>query len=117
MNTLYITSTGRVLLDENNNPCSLERTREGINNVFYIKEDTKVIYKKGEENITLDAKAGDILVSFYENEFPNKVIVVNNKEWQENLTKYEEWEQKRKEEWAAAKNAECGDCEAKCADY
>jgi hypothetical protein len=113
MNTLYITRSGRILLDENNTPKSFDRSRSSIDDVFFIKEDTKVVFERGEYKAELDAKAGDIVVTFYEEHFPNRVIVVNNEQWKENLETYEAWEQIQKEEWAAKKvNGDpCCDCE------
>lgn len=117
MNTLYITSTGRIMLDENNVPHPCDYSREGINNIFHIKEDTNVVYEKGDVKTTLEAKAGDIVISFYEDEFPNKIIIVDSKEWKENLEAYEAYQQKQKEEWAKRKAEgcdKCCDCECAC---
>ena len=65
MRTLYISETGRILLDENNTPHAVNHSREAVNNVFFLKEDTTVIYSKNGESKTINAKAGDIVVSFY----------------------------------------------------
>lgn len=117
MNTLYITRSGRILLDENNTPHPVDHSRSAIDNLFYVKEDTKVVYEKGEEKVECDAKAGDLVITFYEEQFPNKIIIVDNAQWKENINSYEEYEQKRKEEWAK-RNAEncdkCCDCECTC---
>ena len=71
------------------------------------------IYEKGDKKTTVDCKAGDIVITFYEKEFPNPVIVVNNEQWEENINTYETNEQKRKEEWAA-KQKECCECCENC---
>lgn len=114
MNKLYITTSGRVLIDENGTPHPFDYSREGISNIYFLKEDTTVVYERGEIKETIDAKAGDIIVSFYEEDFPNKVIVVNNDKWKENFIAYEEEQQKLKEKWAkekAEKNCcDCGEC-------
>ena len=112
MNTLYISRTGRIMLDENNNPKPFDRSRASIDDIFFIKEDTKVVFDRGEYKAELEAKAGDIVVTFYEEQFPNKVIVVNNEQWKENLETYEAWDQKQKEEWAKKKSDPC--CENCC---
>ena len=119
MNTLYISRTGRIMLDENNSPKPFDRSRNSIDDVFFIKEDTKIVFERGEYKTELEAKAGDIVVTFYEEQFPNRVIVVNNEQWKENLETYEAWEQKRKEEWAANNSNPCskpccGDCKCEC---
>lgn len=108
MNTLYITGTGRVQLDENNNPVNLKSYRSCIDDIYPISEDTKIIYKKGETDMTVDAKAGDLIIVFYENSYPNKVINVNSDAWKENIRSYDDAIQKAKEDWA---NKHCDDCE------
>ena len=112
MNTLYISRTGRIMLDENNNPKPFDCSRSSIDNVFFVKEDTKVVFDRGETKSELEAKAGDIVVTFYEKQFPNKVIVVNNEQWKENLEAYEAWEQDAKLKWAENNSDPC--CENCC---
>ena len=114
MNTLYISRTGRIMLDENNNPKPFDRSRASIDDIFFIKEDTKVVFDRGEYKTELEATAGDIVVTFYEEQFPNRVIVVNNEQWKENLEAYAVWEQKQKEEWAEKKSDPCCECCCKC---
>lgn len=113
MNTIYVTDTGRVMVTEDGNVKPFNSSREGISNIFRLKEDTKIIYERGETSTTLDAKAGDIVVLFYEKKFPNPIIVVENKEWSDNIIAYEDFEQKQKEEWAK-KCEECDQCESCC---
>lgn len=116
MNTLYISRSGRIMLDENNNPKPFDSSRNSIDDIYFVKEDTKVVFNRGENKSEVEAKAGDIVVTFYENQFPNRVIVVNSEQWKENLEAYEAYEQKMKEEWAKKndendlKPCECCDC-------
>lgn len=112
MKTTYITNTGKVTLDENNVPMPFDSSRNGIDYVYMVNEDQKIVYKRGNANVELEAKAGDIIVAFYENQFPNRAIVISSKEWAENIKAYEEYDQKRKEEWAAKKCdvCECPEC-------
>lgn len=114
MNTLYISRTGRIMLDENNSPKPFDRSRSSIDDVFFIKEDTKIVFERGETKTELEAKAGDIVVTFYEEKFPNRVIVVDSKQWKENLEAYEAYEQQMKEEWAKKNEAPCCDCCEDC---
>lgn len=117
MNTIYITDTGRVMLDENNNPHPFLCTRNAVDAVYCLEQDTKIIYKKGDKESVLNAKAGNIVLTFYENTFPNGVIVVDSNEWKENIEAYKAKEQEMKEKWAAKNLAECGQCpdSAECA--
>ena len=110
MNTLYITRSGRILLDENNTPKPFDRSRSSIDDVFFIKEDTKIVAERNGYKTELEAKAGDIVVTFYEEQFPNRVIVVDSKQWKENLEAYEAYDQQMKEEWAKKNDAPCCDC-------
>lgn len=118
MNTLYITNTGRVMLNEQGNIVPFEHTREAIDRIIMLKEDTKIITVHDDKEDILEAKAGDLVISFYESRFPHKLIVVNNPEWKENLAAYEEAEQKAKEEWAKkhAETPQCDNCENLCTD-
>lgn len=118
MNTLYITNTGRVLLDENGKAISQDTNREAIDSVMLLKEATHIEYTKRDQITSIDAKAGDIVITFYENEFPNKIIIVENEQWKENIETYEAKEQEKKEQWAAKNLAECGQCQddAECAN-
>ena len=110
MNRLYVNETGRVLLDENNNILQLNSDRQAIDRVFLINADTEINYSTEGVTNKLMAPAGSLVVCFYEREFPNKVIVVNNDEWKENIETYKANEQKRKEEWAAKKCCDCETC-------
>lgn len=113
MNTLYITRGGRVMLDQDNNPVNTSSDRVAINDIYLLNEDTKIIsFDKDNNKIEKTGKAGDLVISFWENEFPHRIIVVSNDEWKENIETYNTEEQKRKEEWAA-KHAEpcCDECD------
>lgn len=55
-----------------------------------------------EDNVTeTHVVPGDIIVSFYIDDFPNRVIVVKSDKWVENIKAVRAAEQKRKEEWAS----------------
>ena len=101
MNTLYITNTGKVMLDANGEVMSYDTDIESIRNISMLTEDTKVIYKCGNIDEKIEAKAGDIVITFYRDEFVHPVIVVKSDTWRENLEDFRAKEQKRKEEWAA----------------
>lgn len=108
MNTIFITKTGRINIDENGNVSPCETAREGINNIIRLKEDTVIKYSYDSNTTTIEGKAGDLIITFYELNFPHRVIVVDSKEWKENLDAYEAYEQKQKEKWAEKNAEECG---------
>ena len=88
--------------------------RQGVDYVLMVDEDCTV--KCG--GVTKEAEAGDIVVKFYEDQYPNKFIIVKNEEWKQNILAYRESNQKQKEEWAKSKNnscvCECKDCDQSC---
>ena len=43
---------------------------------------------------------GDIIVSFYTDDFPNRVIVAKSDKWVKNIKTFRANEQKKREEWA-----------------
>lgn len=100
MKNLYLTARGGMTLDKNNEPESWNSDREAISSVYAISEPTHIVYSRTDKRIELDAQEGDIVIVFYESAFIHPVIVVNSKEWLENITDYRVKDQKRKEEWA-----------------
>ena len=120
MNTLFITRTGRIMLDENGEPKDSFVSRNAVSDVYFLTEDTHIVYQRNsdeeEHAIHIDGKAGDIVVTFYERKFPHKAVVISNAEWKENLETYARLEQEEKEKWAAEKsNNGSGPVEVECA--
>ena len=74
--------------------------REAIQRIWRVKEDCKIKAVFGEETFEKDAKAGDIVMTFYEKDYPNKMIVIRSDEWNENLAAYDVKVQALKEKWA-----------------
>ena len=120
MKTLVFLGTGRyaktpVLVDYANNTIeSYERTRSAIDDIYVAKEDMLVGYKKNGKDVTIKANKGDIIVTFYNEDFIEyPVVVVKNADWKANMLSYF-----KKQEAEKAKNlvqAEYTDCE-KCCD-
>lgn len=120
MKTLVFLGTGRyaktpVLVDYANNTIeSYERTRSAINDIYVAKEDILVGYKKNGKDVTVKANKGDIIVTFYNEDFIEyPVVVVKNADWKANMLSYF-----KKQEAEKAKDlvqAQYTDCE-KCCD-
>lgn len=100
----------------------IQYDRGGIDSVYLIDEERDLFIQDNEDNVTeTHVVPGDIIVSFYTNDFPNRVIVVKSDKWVENIKTLRANEQKRKEEWASkqSKNIQkcsinedgCSDCE------
>lgn len=96
--------------------------RASIDSVYLIDEERDLFIQDNEDNVTeTHVVPGDIIVSFYTNDFPNRVIVVKSDKWVENIKTLRANEQKRKEEWASKQSENiqkcpinedgCSDCE------
>ncbi len=119
MKTLVFLGTGRyaktpVLVDYTNNTIeSYERIRSAIDDIYIAKEDMLVGYKKNGKNVTLKANKGDIIVTFYDEDFiENPVVIVKNADWKANMVSY-----LKKQEAEKSKNlvqAEYSDCCESC---
>lgn len=119
MKTLYFTNTGQIVFDEEAKVAEpIESSREGISRIYLMKEPMNIVYNRGDKQYSASAEEGDVVIIFYENTFEYPVVVAKSTEWAENIRKYEEKQQREKEEWAK-KHAEgctdcCGDCPPKC---
>lgn len=98
--TIFYTTRGIIEMKDGE-PVGVNSDREAISNVVLIDEPTHIVYNKGEQRVELDAEEGDIVICFYENAYPNKILVVSSKEWAENILAYRKSEQETKEKWAA----------------
>lgn len=113
MKTLYFTETGQIVFDEETKVAEpITSSREGISRIYLMKEPMDVVYNRGDKQYSVSADKDDIVVVFYESYFEHPVIVAKSAEWAANILKYEEEEQKAKEEWAAKHSESIGDtCE------
>lgn len=101
MKKMIISDSVAMMLDTETCETNIvENSREAIHRIYRVGEDCEMNVKIGDYTKKADVKANDIVIVFYENEFPNRVIVVNNDEWNENFDTYEKIMQARKEEWA-----------------
>lgn len=101
MKDLFITSSGYICIDsENNTVDQFTSEREGIRNIFVAKEPMTIHYRIGEKEGTVSAKKDDIIVTFYDYSFETPVVVAKSKEWVRNIKKYNECQQKISEKWA-----------------
>lgn len=119
MKTLLITKSNYMACvdPESMNVEDVEYAREAISRIVLINEDCLV--KSGEKEI--EAKSGDILITFYEKEFPNRFVIVRSKEWTENLDAYEKIMESYRKKSAAEKLSAMIDeapdcCEADASD-
>lgn len=103
MKTFSFIETGRynnrpVLIDFNKQTVDMiDSIRCGISDCYIVPEDLEVRYKKDGKYIVTKASKGDVIVTFYREEWViNPVVVVKNKEWKENILAYIKREEARK---------------------
>lgn len=113
MKTLYISNNANVLFDAEENTCSsMETQREGIQRIYLAEEPMHVVYSSGEYKREVDVKKDDIVITFYSDDFKERMIVVKSKEWVNNFKAYNKRMQEVREKWAAENNDPT--CEACC---
>ena len=104
MKTAYITKGCNIVVDEEVKSVKrLDNQRTGIDYIYLAEEPMHVIYGYGEYNKEFDVEKGDIIVVFYPDVFKNKIVIIKNAEWLENLVEYNKECQEDKERWAASK--------------
>ena len=127
MKTLSFIETGRynnrpVLIDFNKQTVDMiDSIRCGISDCYIVPEDLEVRYKKDGKYIVTKASKGDVIVTFYREEWViNPVVVVKNNEWKENILAYIKREEARKNDAVidatysiCRKSCDCDCCECK----
>ena len=105
MKNFIIADGGALMFDtDTQNVTTVDSKRESIRRIWVADEDAHLKANFGEYTKEADIKAGDIVIAFWDQDFPNKVVVINNDEWLENLKTYDAIMQARKEEWAKNKS-------------
>lgn len=96
----------------------LDRGPRAIDEIYVIPEDATISWKKyykNSEDRTVDVKKGDIMITFYDNDYAKDFVIVSNpNEWNEAINNYNDAAQKAKEKWASEQKHDCpcsGDCE------
>lgn len=70
--------------------------RNAIDQIYLVKEKEQVIIKNRDGSTTeTTVEPDDILVTFYEDDFPHRFVVVKSKEWAENIKTFESKAQER----------------------
>lgn len=111
MKTLYITTGSNILVDHETNTANrLETEITAIDRVYIAEYPMHVVYGSGEYHSEADVEKGDIIVTFYRGSFKNRMVVVKNEQWLENLLQYRKEQQEEKERWANAKSENDANC-------
>lgn len=90
MKSIHIVPNVRdaVIVDHSTNTVKgLKSIRSDIDRIYSAPEDMQICYtNNNNERVILEAKKGDIIVTFYDYDYiVNKVVVVKNTKWKENL--------------------------------
>lgn len=115
MKTWYITPSNNIVIDTDNEDAKIvDDNYTSINSCYIASEDCKIKFTDSKTKgwTEYEVKKGQIVLTFYSKEMPNQLVILDSKEFLENLNGYREAMQKEKEEWASKKC--CGDCCESC---
>ena len=116
MKNLYYTNTGFVALDaETNEFHKMETQREAISRILIADDDMHIVLDREDKHYETDAKKGDIVIMFYDQDFPKPIIAINSEDWMNNLNTYNEIMAERRNKFTKSDEPCCDVCEAKCA--
>lgn len=116
MKQIFIGDNGIAGFDpETNEMFDVNRQPDRINNLLVIEEPTKVIVRNYNGNqYTLDAEKGDLVITFYANDYEKRAVLIKSEDWYNNIIKLAELEAKREQEWAAKRAEKIIDDAPKC---
>lgn len=114
MNTLYIDNEAHIdINEEEKKVVNQPKFGYSVRHIYPISEETHVVYSVGECKRELDAQKGDVLVTFYHNEFDSDIILLKSEEFYNLCINKIRKEQEEKERWAQEK-IQCKGCDAEC---
>lgn len=90
---------------DNNTVKKADTAHAAVDHVYLVDKDQIAYFQNGDTVTPVDIKAGQIIVTFYDDVYPHRYIVVDSTEWAENIKAAKAEEQHQKEEWAARKKA------------
>lgn len=79
-----------VLIDfEKHTVDSLDACRAAIDDIYIAPEDIEIRYKKNGRDVVIKAEKGDIIITFYREDWiAYPVVVVKNRDWKTNVLNY-----------------------------
>lgn len=116
MKKWYITPSTNLVIDTESDEVTRAKDQyTSINCCYAAPEDRTVIFTDSKGQKTFDVKKGQIILTFYKDQLPNQIVVIDSKEFFENIDFMVKETQKEKEEWAK-RHAEdaCGCCDKCC---
>lgn len=78
-----------------------------------VPEDSTMHWENstGDQVYDQEVHKGDIVITFYDSKYGKDFVVVHSDDWNALINNYKEKAQKEKEDWAARKCQDCGDCD------
>lgn len=112
MKTWYLNRRSNMLIDtENGSATHVDSEYTSIDSCYIAPEDCDMTFTDKKGNVTkYKIKKGQMVVTFYSEDMPNPMIIIDDPKFVENIIAYKEARQKEKEEWAAEKCSECTNC-------
>lgn len=111
MKTMFIRDSVNMTVDFDTNQIdSIPSAREAIQRIYVAPENMHVICQSGPKKEETDVETGDIIVTFYTNDFDKRMIVVKSEDWKNNILSYEEKIREAKNSLSASDecNEACG---------
>lgn len=91
MKTMFIRESVNMTVDfDTNQVDSIPSARESIQRIYVAPENMHVIYQSGPKREEADVETGDIIVTFYTDDFDKRMVVVKSEDWKNNILSYEE---------------------------
>lgn len=113
MKTMFIREGVNMTVDFDTNQIdSITSAREAIQRIYVAPENMHIIYQSGPKREETDVETGDIIVTFYTDEFDKRMIVVKSEDWKNNILSYEKRTREAKSISDALDDYKCGACDA-----
>ena len=91
MKKFIINEQGNVLFDtETQEISSIDSAREAISRIWVVEEPMTVVCDTKKAKYELTAKKGDIIIKFYDYDYPFPVVIAKSKDWIKNINTYDE---------------------------
>lgn len=89
MKKFIINEQGNVLFDtETQEISSIDSAREAISRIWVVEEPMTVVCDTKKAKYELAAKKGDIIIKFYDYNYPFPVVIAKSKDWVKNIDSF-----------------------------
>ena len=113
MKTMFIRESVNMTVDfDTNQVDSIPSAREAIQRIYVAPENMHIVYQSGPKKEETDVETGDIIVTFYTDDFDKRMIVVKSEDWKNNILSYEEKIRGAQKCCDASDECKCEACDA-----